>query len=151
MSSSEAFNLWKKSLVIVFSSLSCLRMLIVWLVQRNLSWLMYLEIQNLLPPSLMVWFRTWSTLSESLTQQRRIRLKNYLFWSLHHNPDSPSMIDFHPVLNCRLSIRDKPYGCKFVSFFTLYCLFKFFKLCFPLYFISIFKHFFLGNCATRVL
>ena len=132
----------KNSLEIVSNSLSCLRLLIVGLVQRNLSWLIYLENQNLLPPSLMVWFLTWSTLSESLTQQRRIRLETYLFWSFHHNPDSPSMIDFHPVLNCRLSIRGKPYGCKVVGFFTLYCLFKFFKLCFPLYFISIFKHFF---------
>ena len=88
-------------------------MLIVGLAQRNLSWLIYLEIQNLLPPSLMVWFLTWSTLSESLTQQRRIRLKNYLFWSLHHNPDRPSMIDFHPVLNCRLSWQTiRLQGCR---------------------------------------
>ena len=139
----------KNSLEIVSNSLSCLRMLIVGLVQRNLSWLIYLEIQNLLPPSQMVWFLTWSTLSESLTQQRRIRLENLLFWSLHHNHDLHSMIHIHPGLNSRLSIRDKPFDCKVVGFYTSQCLFGLFNLCFQLYFISTFRHIFLGNCELE--
>ena len=80
--------------------------------------LVFHETQSHTSPRLLVWFLTWSTLSESLTQQRRTRLKNHFFWSLYHNPDSPSMIHFHPSAISRLSIHDKPFDCKVVGFFT---------------------------------
>ena len=84
--------------------------------------LVFLETQSHTSPRLLVWFLPRSTQSGSLTQQRRIRLKNLFFWSLYHNPDSPSMIYFHPSLNSRLSIHDKPFDCKVVGFFTLVCV-----------------------------
>ena len=76
-------------------------------------------------------------------------IEKSFFWSLYHNPDNPSMIHFHPGLNSWLSICDKPFACKVVGFFTLQCLFGVFNLCFQLYFISTFRHFFLGNCELE--
>ena len=118
-------------------------------LQNLLSILVFLETQSQRSPRLLVWFLPWSTQSGSSTQQRRIRLKNHFFWSLYHNPDNPSMIHFHPGLNSWLSICDKPFACKVVGFFTLQCLFGVFNLCFQLYFISTFRHIFLGNCQLE--
>ena len=97
----------------------CIKFYMIRKLQNVLSILVFLETQSHTCPRLLAWFLPWSILSESLTQQRRIRLKDHLFWSLHHNPDSPSMIAFHAGLNSRLSIRDKPFDCKVVDFFSL--------------------------------